>query len=253
MATKRGFIIDAPNALIVSGDSTYTLITATSGQVAFQGSSLEIKGGWSLYDLISIPTGTTLTVTLSDARIDGDMLELGMGATKKEKSQETNWHFGDIYVVESDNTITIPHAIDEGSLKLNHMTASASETPASGEFHVETVGDETLVTFNDDMVGQEVLPSYSVTEEAEVYDALNDALPKKGMVVLKFPVYDGDTTNAGIAAMCQITIYLASINQNTTIGGSYKTASSFNLELKGLDGKRPDKKIWSVAFFPYEV
>lgn len=253
MATKRGFIIDAPNALIVSGNSTYTLITATSGQVAFQGSSLEIKGGWSLYDLISIPTGTTLTVTLSDARIDGDMLELGMGATKKEKSQETNWHFGDIYVVGEDNTITIPHKVDEGSFKVNHMVATTNETPGEGEYNLEIGETETVVTFPAAMVGEEVLPSYSVTEEAEVYDALNDALPKKGMVVLKFPVYDGDTTNAGIAAMCQITIYLASINQNTTIGGSYKTASSFNLELKGLDGKRPDKKIWSVAFFPYKV
>jgi hypothetical protein len=253
MATKRGFIIDAPNALIVSGDATYNLITATSGQVQFQGSSLEIKGGWSLYDLISIPTGTTLSVTLSDARIDGDMLEMGMGATKKEASKEPNWYFGDSYVVDgTDYTIKLAHKIDEGSFKINHMKATTS-TPTKGEYKLEIGDEETVVTFSADMAGQEVIPSFSVTEEAETYDALNDSLAKKGMVILKFPVYAGDAVNSGIEAICQITIYSASINQNTTIGGSYKTASSFNLDIKGLDSKRPDKKIWSVAFFPYKA
>ena len=252
--TPRGFIIDAPNVLILSGDRTYSCVTATQGQIQFQGSTLEIKGGQSLYDLISIPTGTTLTVTLADARIDGDMLEMGMGATRVSGESREHWRFGTPYIVDKTTyAIEIPEEIKAETFKINGLTAATAEVVATGTFKVTSEANKTTVTFNEDMAGVEVMPTYAVTAAAESYDALNDALPKKGKVVLQFPVYSGDTEQSGIEAICQVTIWSAAINQNTTIGGSYKTASSFNLDIKGLDSKRPDKRIWTVDFFPYAV
>lgn len=250
--TPRGFIIDAPNALILSGDRTYSCVTATQGQIQFQGSTLEIKGGQSLYDLISIPTGTTLSVTLADARIDGDMLEMGMGATRVSGEEREQWRFGTPFVVDKiKHTIEITEEIKAGTFTINGLTETTKEIVATGTFKVSSTTNNTIVTFNEDMAGVEVMPSYAVTAVAESYDALNDALPKKGKVILQFPVYSGDTEESGIEAICQVTIWSAAINQNTTIGGSYKTASSFNLDIKGLDSKRPDKRIWTVDFFPY--
>lgn len=248
----KGFIIDAPNVLIISGNNTYNCVTATQGQITFQGSSVEIKAGQSLYDLISIPSGMTLTVSMTDARIDGDMLELGMGASRTENQSHEQWKFGNPYIVDETNgTVVFDEAVNPGTLQISQLTETDSETPATGQFHMKVEANKTTVTFADDMKGQEIIPSYSVNVNALVYDAFNDALPRKGKVILQFPVYSGDTQSSGIENICQITIWSASINQNTTIGGSYKTASTFGLEMKGLDGKRPDKKIWSVAFLPY--
>lgn len=253
---NTGFIIDCPNALIMSGSDVYTCVTASSGQVQLQGSSLEIKGGHSLYDLISVPTGTSLTATLVDAQFDGDMVNIAFGAERSENATVTEYKFGTPYTISTGATPSITLdgvTADAGSVKINGMTESVSSTVNSGTYYVDTtttVGS-TVITFNADMAGKTVTPAYTVqTAGVTRYDILNTSIPKKGTVVLTFPVYTGDSTESAVTAYAQITIYSASINQNFTMGGSYKTASTFEVTIKGLDAKRPDKRIFSVDLIP---
>lgn len=248
----KGFIIDAPEALIISGNNTYNCVTAASGQIQFQGSSLEIKGGLSLYDLISIPTGTSLSVTLTDTQIDGDMMNIAMGATATKDASVDEYKFGVPFIATTGATplITINEAVKVGTLKINGMIETAG-VPTAGQYKVEVISNTTTVTFAADMTGKTVMPSYAVvTTGVERYDVLNTAIPRKGMVVLKFPVYSGDSVSSSITATAQLTIYSASINQNMTMGGSYKSASTFELSIKGLDSKRADKKVFSLDFIP---
>ena len=247
----RKFLIDAPNVLISGKKNTYSCITATSGEITLSGDSLEINGGWSLYALIEIPTTSSIEVSLQDAQISDGYFELGFGATKNTNEQIERTYHGDPFEVEEENhTITIDKAIVAGSLRINGMTAITTGTPTSGQFLVTTSGSNTTVTFNEEMDGKNVFPSYKVMEESEEnYVVTTDSIPQKGEAILTFPVYSSDAEDATISHYAQLTIFSCAVTQDASIGGSYKSASTFGMKLKGIKPTRADKKVWQIAFF----
>lgn len=251
--SKKGFIIDVPQALILSGTSSYHLKSASSGSIQFTSSTVDIKGGWSLYDLASIPSGVGIAVTMADTMITGDAIDMAMGAEKTEATSVESYEFGVPYTVSDTNTITLPYAANEKSVHIAGMTevASADEVVANTYF-VSVTGNTTTVTFHTDMVDKEVIPAFTHTvADSETHTIYDNSAPKKGKVILKFPVYSSGDADSSITDICQITIFSASVNQNMTIGGSYKSAQTYEVSIKGLDPGRTDKKIFVIDFIPY--
>lgn len=244
----QGFMIDAPNVLIQGKKNTYATITASSGSVELTGDSLEINGGWSPYALISIPTTSALTVSLTDAQLTDGYFEVGVGA-EKTNAKSDRYYFDTPYEVDSeDYTVVINKALDVDSLRINGFTKVSAE-PKTGEFKVEQAVEVTTITFNQDMAGKMVTPIYTVQEDSENYIITTDSIPSKGKAVLVFPVYTNEGEDATIAAYCQITIFEVSVTQQANIGGNYKTASTFGMTLKTVTPKRTDKKVWQVDFY----
>lgn len=245
----QGFIIDAPNAAIKTKEGTYVTLTASQGQVAVSGNTLDIKGGQSPYNLLSVLTDQQVQITLTDAQFDGDLMEM-YGAEVKEQEVERTV-FTDKYIIDETYKIVIPHVIKDGSLTINGLEVTAdSAAVVTGEVAVEIGEAETTLTFAADMEGAEVNPVYTFIDTAVAYEFLNDKFPRRGSVTMEFPLYeedeDGNPTTTGVA---QIEVYRASIVPNFTLGGSYKTASTFSVELKAEDPKRSDKKVWDIKRF----
>lgn len=246
----RKFLIDAPNVLISAKNGTYSCITATSGEVTLSSDSLEINGGWSLYSLIEIPTTSSIEVSLQDAQISDGYFEVGYGAVKSSNQKVERVYHGDPFEVATENhTITIDKEVVSGSLKIMGMTET-EDAPTNGQFKVAIDSGTTTVTFDSSMDGKSVFPSYKVSEDAEEsYAITTDSVPQKGEVTLTFPVYSSDEEDATISHYAQITIFSCSVVQDANLGGSYKSASTFGLKLKGIKPTRADKKVWQIAFF----
>lgn len=256
----KGFIIDAPQAVLIGKDNSYHCMTARSGSVNVTGSSLNIKAGWSLFDLANISTGSEIAIELVDARLDSDILPLALGAKHTTNTATDECKFGVEYTVGENATIVIPEAAKEGSVKFAGLEEVSQESEiAEGKFYVTITeatsgaSGKTTITFHTDMKNKVVKPVYYVSVTGgETFSVKNDGLPQTGMMVLKFPVYGDDEEDSSIIAMAQISIYRASVTQNFNMGGSYKAASEFTLSAKGLDARRADKKIFDVDFIPYK-
>lgn len=250
MATK-GFIIDAPNAMIQTKNNTTSILTGKSASVKIAGSSVDISGGWGTFNLAEIDTKNDLTIEISDAEWKLDTMALTSGGTLTTGSGE-DYHFGEEFTVVT-NKITIPYVITAKSLIIDGFTETSEATPAAKEFKVTIAASSTDVLFNTSVVdGTVISPSYTVTvaSNVETLSVKTTDFPKSGKVVLKFPVYESDDDESGIAGYGQFIIYKAKIKADTEMGGQYKSASEQKISLKGLDPRRPDGKMWDFQYIP---
>lgn len=250
---KQGFIIDVPNVLIDTGEKSYISVTATEGQLTVEPEELTIEGGQGLYPLFQMNTKSVIKISLTDAKFNTDQFEVygAVAATESRKRYE----FETLYVVEEDNTVTITgRTLKAADFSLNGFTAIDGEDPASpekGQVVLSSSGSDTKITFSaeDSMAGQTISPVYAYTEEAESFKFLEGVFPKHAKVILKFPLYGSEDGNSGSDSTVQIIVHKASISASPTIGGSYKTASTFSMELTAMDPRRADKEIWAIDVF----
>lgn len=250
----RGFIIDAPNALIVSGNKASHVVTASSGQVQLQGSMIDINGGQGLYSLTSIPSQTQLNITLTDAMFNSDSFVISTGAVETKNVVVKDKKFGTPFVIDATTfEFTIPEAIVPQSLHIAGLTEDTTPAalPTATTYVVTYNVADTVVKFDATLGGEQVLPSYDVAVAGgTTYDMMIDSIPSKGEVTIKFPIYSNDSVNSSIEAYGQFHFYSAMINLNNTFGGNYKTASTFEMQIKGMNSNRPDKKIFSFDIIP---
>lgn len=247
--SKELFIIDACNGMVKTKAGTYITLTASSGQVALSGTPLEIKGGQSAYALLSVLTEQQVNVTLTDAQFNGDMMLL-YGA-KETVGKQDRAVFTDKHEIPSDGEVELQHTVKEGTLDVPGFTLVTS-TPTEGQYTVSSALGKTTLTFNASDANKIIQPTYRVSEDGIAYDFLNDGTPAKGAVTLQFPAYGEIDGVSGEIGMVQIDIYSGSIVPTATIGGSYKTASTFSVEIKAEDAKRADKKVWNITLFDKE-
>jgi len=253
MAEKsiNGFIIDTPNILIQTSVGDTHIVTAKSGEVSFAGESIPISGGWSFYDLAEIDTKKTLDVKISQAQWSLDSMKLSSGGTRTVAADE-RYYFGTPYTISSA-AITIPFAIVAGSLKINGFTEVATDPASATEFKVTiTTGTpgSTAVAFFAGTTGK-IYPAYKVATAAttEILTVKTTDFPKAGSVVLQFPIYaDADATDSTITGYGQLLVYKAKILSDFGFSGSYKSASEFSLNLKGLDPRRTDSAMWRFSY-----
>ena len=247
--SAKGFIIDAPNAAIITADGSTVLTTADSGEVTFGGDSISINGGWSQAELTEIDTTSTIDIALTDAQWKMANTQLTTGGTLTEGTLE-KYFFGQAYVVDTD-AIEIPYEVVAGSVQINGLTEVAA-TPATGEFAVTIgTGSTTIDFFAGDFAdGVEINPIFKATvDNAEGLSVTTEDAPKSGVVIVEFPVYS-DETDGLIEGYVQITVFKGKIMKENSFGGSYKTASVFSLSISGKDPRRSDKKFFDIAYYP---
>lgn len=246
----KGFIIDAPKVLLKTSSGDSHLATATQGSVSLGGDSIEIDGGWSFFSIAEIDTKKTLSVELTDAQWDLDSLWLISGGTKTTAASEY-YYFGDPYTIDATTyQITLPHeAVSASSIEINGFTQSATATPAATEYHVAIGTGETVLTFDSSVAGNTVYPAYKVAtaDSTNILTALTNSFASAGQAIVQFPIYsDADADDSTIIAHAQLELYKVKIMPTYEFSGSYKTASTFKLDLKGLDPRRTDGNMWQL-------
>jgi hypothetical protein len=247
----RGFILDSPNALIMTTNGDYQSITAQSGEVSFTGDTIKINGGWGYAPLTELDNSKGLDVTLTDAMMQFDMLKLTSGGTVSQGAVEF-YEFGNKYTIGSaaTPTITIPAVVVAGSVRVNGFTETQS-TPTDTSFLVTIGSTDTTVTFTSTNAATDVYPAYKILTETTAIQlsVTTESFAKSGECVLKFPIYASpDSDSADIAAYGNLHLYKVKIKTANTLGGSYKSPSTFKIDMTSLDPQRADKKWWDFTY-----
>lgn len=249
----KGFIIDAPKILLKTTSGNSHLATATQGQVTLGGDSIELTGGWSFYNLARIDTKKTLNVSITDAQWDYDTLWLTSGGAKTTAATEY-YHYGTPYTISATTySITLPHVITADSIEINGYTEIATTTPTSTEFWVAIGASTSTVYFNTAAASEVVYPSYTVTTAAttDILTVQTTDFAAAGSAIVTFPVYsDADAADSTIVAYAQLEIYKCKIMPTYEFSGSYKTGSTFKLDLEGLDPRRTDSNMYKLIVNP---
>jgi len=246
-----GFIIDSPNCLIKSSKGDLMIDKASSGEVSFSGYNVSISAGQGFLALAEIPKSTKIEVKITNAEFSMNQLALSSGSKVTIGVQEFT-KFGDVYVVDGTNMITIPDIAIVNSIRINGFTET-TDIVAADQFKVTIAAETTTVQFfTDVVVGTELKPSYKVATPATTVavSVKTTDVPGSAEICLSWPIYESDTVESAIWGNGQLTLYKAKINQSSKIGGSYKTASSFDLAFSTLDPRRPDKKAWDFIILP---
>lgn len=245
-----GFIIDTPSALIRTKTKDLIIDKSTSGEINFSGDNVTINAGQGLLALAEIPKSTKIEVKITNAEFSLDQLALTSGGDITIGAKEYT-KYGDVYTVATLNKITIPNVVIVGSVKINGLTETTG-TVATGQFKVTISTSTEIQFFTDIAVGTEIKPSYKILTASTVsgLSVKTTSTPGSGEVILTFPIYASDDVESDIWANGQITLYKAKINQSSKIGGSVKSASTFDISFSTLDPRRADKKAWDFVILP---
>jgi hypothetical protein len=248
---QLGFIIDTPSALIKTKKNDLIIDKSTSGEISFSGDNIDINAGQGFLALASIPKSTKIEVKITNAEFSLNQLEMTSGGTVTIGAKEFS-KYGDIFVVEATNKITIPEVAIVGSVRINGFT-EVTTVVATGQFKVTIAASETTVQFFTDVaIGTEIKPSYKVLTAATVagLSVKTTDVPGSGEVILTWPIYESEEVESAIWATGQLVLYKAKINQSSKIGGAYKSASTFDINFSTLDARRQDKKAWDFNIVP---
>lgn len=247
--TGKGFIIDAPKVLVKTANGNSHLATATQGQITLGGDSLEITGGWSFYNLAQIDTKKTITASITDAQWDLDALKLTSGGAKTAGASEY-YYFGDPYTIDANAQITLTGVTAvASSVEINGFTESSGTTPTATQFWVSTSGSDTIIHFESTAIGEKVYPAYRVATSAttDILTVQTTDFAAAASAVIQFPIYSSaDASDSVIEAYAQLMIYKCKIMPTYEISGSYKSASTFKLDLTGLDPRRSDGNMYQL-------
>jgi hypothetical protein len=245
--TGKGFIIDAPRVLLQTANGNSHLATASQGQVTLGGDSMELTGGWSFYNLARIDTKKTINLSLTDAQWDLDQLSLTSGGAKTQAASEF-YYFGNPYTVHASTyTITLPHVVVASSVEINGYTEAS--TPTSTAFSVAIGASTTTLTFVSGAAGDKLYPAYKVATAADtdILTVQTTDFAAAGSAIIQFPIYsDADATDSTIEAYAQLEVFKVKIMPTYEFAGSYKTGSTFKLDLEGLDPRRADSNMWQL-------
>ncbi|MBZ9622846.1 hypothetical protein G9F71_008270 [Clostridium sp. FP2] len=251
---QLGFIIDTPNALIKTKKKDLIIDKSTSGEVSFSGDNISITGGQGFLALAEIPKSTKIDVKITNAEFSLNQMEMTSGGTVTIGAKEFS-KYGDVFAVDATNSITIPEAVIVGSVRINGFT-EVTTVVATGQFKVTIASNTSTVQFFTDVTtGTEMKPSYKILTAATVagLSVKTTDVPGSGEVILTWPIYESEEVESAIWASGQLTLFKAKINQSSKIGGSYKSASAFDINFSTLDPKRSDKKAWDFNIIPIVV
>lgn len=217
--------------------------------INFSGDEEAVTGGDDPYPITYFPKDKAITITATNALFDMSMLNATQGAS--------------VTVGEIDMTEIIDHEIPAGgvldlehepiadSVVINGFTEIDTDTTiASGEFYVDGVSKQ--IKFSEADTGEAIVGIYKrkSSANAETISVLKDTIAKPFTYVHRIPIYDD---NNRIVAQGQLIIFKCRANNNFEFNLQPQTAFSPKLELKALDPKRTDKKLWDFTIDPVVV
>lgn len=256
-----GYIADNPNIDFERCDgevfSYYEVNTANMSNTA---NVQTITGGQGSYPLAYIETDKALEITFSSSQFTLDMFAMA-NATKVIE--------GDVgtletkrYEVGSNQAITLPFEVQQGSVKIRGLTAGESAT--AGTFTVkitpaasETAGSTVITLAGDDVTeGDVIRVSYRRrVVGAHIVQVRTDSTTAKGALSAHWPVYSSgtDCTESSIKGLLHVYVPRVRATALPGFDNSYKSASTNSVTFAAIDPKRADGKMFDIYYEPLDV
>ncbi len=205
-----------------------------------------ITGGDDPYPIAYFSKDKAISVTATNALFDMKMLKATQGA---------DIQIGQVVMTEiieaeipSNGIITLDYKPLADTTTIDGYTEVLDELSlAAGKFFVDTTNDQ--IKFDTSDAGKVIEGIYDRNSgnNASTTSILKDTLAKPFEFIHRIPVYDENTQVVGQA---QLTIYKAKANGNFEFNMTPQTAYAPKIELKALDPKRSDKKLWDFIIDP---
>lgn len=246
-----GYIADVPNIHFKRCDGkVFYWDEITAASFTPNSDNIEITGGWSRYPLAFIPSSNSLEAQFTSAQFTMAIFEMANAASVEQDTAYKRWHT--VLADVATNKATIPDATaDLTTIQINGLEL-VSGTPATGQFAAAVESENVALTFfaGDIADGTTIKVSYQTTETASVVNVLTDSTSARGELTMEWPVYSNgtDCTEASTKGYVVLTVYRARVTALPGFDSSYKTAATNSITVSALDPKRPDKKMYSVAW-----
>lgn len=251
MSDIKGYIIDSPKVYIQNTNGNVQIVKATAGSITIDGQSIDINAGWNPYPSAIIDTSKSIEISVTNALLDFNSAAMATGGEQKTEASEF-YYFGVPYTVSSTtHSITLPYVAVAQSIKITGYTETTA-TPTSSQFRTQIGATDTEIVFSTEADNKVVYPVFKVATSAtsEVITVNTDSFPKSALCIYQEPVYEDDDLESDIVGWLQITIYKAKIQPRFNISSSYKSTSTFEMTLRGLDPQRTDGKMFEMVFMP---
>lgn len=211
--------------------------------INFAGEEEAITGGDDPYPITYFPKDKTITISATNALFDMKLLNAAQGATiTTGKVIMTEFIEADI---PADGIITLDYTPIVSSIVINGFEEVNEEASlAEGKFFTDTANNEVKFDVSDAKKGISGVYERESSETAETMSILKDTLAKPFTFIHRIPVYD---ENNNIVGQGQLTVYKCKASGNFDFNLQPQTAYAPKIDLKALDPKRPDKKLWDFT------
>lgn len=211
-------------------------------------STIDINAGQDLFPVAVLPGSSTLEMQMTIANFDSSIFELAEAGSMTT----TNAHKSPVTEVKTvaNNAITLSKTPVANSVSINGLTEAS--TIASGKFVVD-IANKT-VTFNTGEESGDIEVSYLTVDTTASEMVVDNKSSAIGTAYARYPVYSSgsDCTASGISGYVVVEIFRCRVTGHPTLGGSYKSASTFDLTLSGIKNTSSYQtgKAYSIAWIP---
>jgi hypothetical protein len=205
-----------------------------------------VSGGDSAYPIAYLPKDKEITISATNATFSMKMLNTTQGATVATGAVEmTEFIEGSI---PSDGLFALDFTPLAGSVAVVGFDEVDDELDlATGKFYVDIAGDQVKFDVSDADVEIEGVFKRTSSASAETISVMKDTLAKPLEFTHRIPIYD---ENSQIAGQGQLIVYKCKANGGFEFNLQPQTAYAPKVELKALDPKRADKKLWDFTIDP---
>ena len=207
---KRKFIYDKLSAATISIDQN----------------TIDINGGWSLFELARLPGESTMTVSITSAEFKADMFVL-TNAIKDGFTENATFAVPTSeHLVPVSNEVTLKETPIEGSISIAGLEQASAA--AAGKFAVD---GKKITFYEGDIpanIGVDIMYDYTKTAREIAISNRETAI---GKATLVYPVFGSgeDCTDANIIGHLYVTILRARVTTQPGFDTSYKTAATLTL------------------------
>lgn len=217
--------------------------------------ALTITGGQGAYPLAYVDTDRALELTFASAQFSLDIFQIANAAPIMDGD------FGSLesglYNVSEDHKITLPFEVKQKSVTINGLEEADGGAP--GKFTVTittTPKPSTVIELDEDdaKVSDHVRVFYRRRINASSHlEVKTDTTSARGELWAHYPVYSSGTDCTDAARKGMIHIFIPRVRATALPGfeSNYKTAQTFSVTFAAIDPKRPDEKMYSILYEPY--
>lgn len=194
-------------------------------------------------------------MTFASAQFSLDIFQIANAAPIEEGD------FGSLesglFMIGDDHKITLPFEVREKSITINGL--EEADTAAEGKFAV-TITSTPKPSTEIDLDADDA----DVTDNVRVFyrrrinaashlEVKTNTTSARGELWAHYPVYSSgtDCTDAAHKGTIHIFIPRCRATQQPGLESSYKSAQTFSVTFAAIDPKRPDLKMFSIFYEPY--
>lgn len=162
-----------------------------------------------------------------------------------------------MYNIGEDHKITLPFEVKAKSITINGL--EEADTADDGKFAVTITttpkpSTEIELTEDDAKVSDHVRVFYRRRiNSASHLEIKTDTTSARGELWAHYPVYSSGTDCTDAARKGMIHIFIPRVRATALPGmeSSYKSAQTFSVTFAAIDPKRPDEKMYSIFYEPF--